>query len=274
MKNMLLRNNVNITGKGKKTIVFGHGFGCDQNIWKLMIPYFEDHYRIVLFDYVGSGSSDMTAYNAERYNNLHGYAQDLLEILEAQGNNPVIFVGHSVSSMIGALASIQRRECFESIIMIGPSPRYINEKPDYFGGFDKNDVSELLKMMEMNFVGWARMNAAALMNNPDRPELAQRLEETFSAEDPVIMKNFAEATFLSDHRKDLSKVEVPSLIIQCSEDSVVPIEVGKYLHENIRNSTLVVTEAKGHYPNLSQPKETAEIILKYLAATNSTQEFF
>lgn len=264
MKDILSRNNVNIIGKGKKTIVFGHGFGCDQKIWKFMTPYFEQKYRIVLFDYVGSGNSDLNSYKAEQYKNLHGYAKDLLEVLEALDNDSVIFVGHSVSSMIGMLASIEKPDYFEALIMIGPSPRYINEKPDYFGGFDDKDVRELLNMMEMNYVGWASMNAAALMNNPDRPMLAQQLERTFSSENPVIMRNFAEATFFSDHRKDLPKVTVPTFIIQCSEDSIVPIQVAHYLHNNIKNSKLEVIGAKGHYPNLSQPEETAQLIIKYL----------
>lgn len=264
MQDILFRNNVHIIGEGEKTIVFGHGFGCDQNIWALMIPYFHKEYRIVLFDYVGSGESDFTAYDQERYKDLHGYSKDLIEILDALNMGKVIFVGHSVSSMIGLLASIERPEYFEELIMIGPSPRYINEMPDYYGGFDDKDVSELLNMMEMNFLGWASINAASVMGNADKPMIVQHLEKTYAAGDPIIMRNFAEATFLSDHRKDLPKVKVPSLIIQCSEDSVVPIEVGKYLHENIKGSKLNVMEVKGHYPNLSEPKETSEVIINYL----------
>ncbi|MEI7556546.1 alpha/beta hydrolase [Candidatus Chlorohelix sp.] len=270
MQNILLRNNVNILGEGTKTIVFGHGFGCAQNIWQLMIPYFEKDYRIVLFDYVGSGNSDFTAYDPERYKDLHGYAKDLLEILDTLNIGPVIFVGHSVSGMIGLLASIQKPEYFESLIMLSPSPRYLNDKPAYYGGFDESDVKELLRMMEKSFIGWASLNAAGLMNNPDRPILAKRLEDAFCAEDPLIMRNFAEATFLSDHRKDLPNVTVPSLIIQCSLDSVVPIEVGDYLHENIKNSVLEVMESKGHYPNISEPKKTTDIILKFLSSATST----
>lgn len=268
MTNVFERNNIHILGEGEQTIIFGHGFGCEQNIWKYMIPYFEKEFRIVLFDYVGSGKSDKTAYAADRYSDLHGYALDLQEILEALDIHQAIFVGHSVSSMIGLLASIQKPECFRNMILISPSPRYINELPDYYGGFDDKDVQELLKIMEMNFIGWASMNAAALMDNPDRPMLAEHLKSTFCAEDPVIMKNFAQATFLSDHRNELPQVTVPSLIVQCSVDSIVPIEVANYLNNNLKDSTLEVIGARGHYPNLSQPGETARLILNYLAASN------
>lgn len=265
MNNIQSRNNVKVIGEGKKTIVFGHGFGCDQKVWDFLISYFEKDYRIVLFDYVGSGESDMAAYNEERYKNLEGYSMDILEILDELNLGPVVFIGHSVSGMIGLLASIEKPEYFETLIMICPSSRYINDKPDYLGGFDDNDVKELLKMMEMNFVGWATMNAVALMNTPEQPMLAQHLKETFCKENSSIMRNFAKATFLSDHRCDLPKATVPSLIIQCSEDSVVPIEAANYLHENLKSSTLKVMDAKGHYPNISRPKETADIILQYLS---------
>ena len=264
MQNVLLRNNVTILGEGKQILLFGHGFGCSQGIWEPMIPYFTKHFKIVLFDYVGSGNSDCSSYDANRYSNLYGYAKDLLEILEALNSEPVIFIGHSVSSMIGLLASIEKPEYFKSLIMISPSARYLNDLPGYYGGFQESDILELLHMMEKNFVGWATASAAALINTPEQPALAKRLEESFHAEDPVIMRNFAEATFLTDNRKELPKVTVPTLIIQCSEDSIVPIEAARYLHEQIKNSTLRVVGAKGHYPQLSCPEETSEVILSYL----------
>jgi diguanylate cyclase (GGDEF)-like protein/PAS domain S-box-containing protein len=243
--------------------VFGHGFGCDQKIWQYVTPYFENEYRIVLFDYVGSGKSDVAAYQPERYKNYYGYAHDLEEILDALNNGPVIFVGHSASAMIGLLASIKRPELFARLILLGASPSYINED-GYSGGFEKNDVLQLLKIMEMNFVGWASTFSPIFMNTPERPVLAQNLQNSFTAENPIIMRLFAETVFLSDHRQELSKVTVASLIFQCSEDSVVPIEVGQFLHRKLKNSTFYLSDVKGHFPHISEPKETAEIIKQYL----------
>lgn len=257
------RNNVSVLDNGNRTIMFGHGFGTDQTIWKAMLPYFKND-RVVLFDYVGSGNSDYQAYNPERYSDLHGYAQDLVEILDTCQLGPVHFVGHSVSGMIGLLASIEGPQYFASLEMICPSPRYLNDIPEYFGGFDLSDVQELLHMMEMNFVGWASLNVAELMGTPDRPELHRALEATFNKEDPVIMKNFATATFISDHRADLVKVTVPVLIIQALYDSIVPAQVSRYLHQHIKNSTLEVIDVRGHYPNISQPELTAGIINQYI----------
>lgn len=264
MENILKRNNVRILGQGEKTIIFGHGFGCDQNIWRAMLPYFEKNYRIIIYDYVGSGNSETDSYSREKYQNLYGYSQDLQDILNALEIKNAIFVGHSVSSIIGLLTSIKDREYFEKLILICPSPRYLNDLPEYFGGFDDNDIKEILTMMEMNFVGWATANAAMLMDNPDRPMLAEQLKDTFVKENPFIMKDFAQATFMSDHRKELPEVSTPTLIIQCSVDSIVPIQVAEYLHANLKESTLKVIDARGHYPNLSRPKETAELILEYI----------
>lgn len=265
MQNILKRNNVNILGKGSKAIVFGHGFACDQNVWNAIIPYFENDYCIVLYDYVGSGKSDVNAYDEKRYNSLYGYANDVLEILEALKLDKIIFVGHSVSAMIGILASIKQPEFFESLILVGGSSRYLNDEPHYYGGLDECDIKELLEMMEMNFTGWATISAAAVMNNPDRPILTENLIKTFTKEDPVIMKNFADAIFLSDYRQDLVKVTVPSLIIQCSEDSIVPLEAAQYMHDNLQNSQLIVMKATGHYPHLSNPQETVMLINDYLS---------
>lgn len=264
MADIIKRNNVHIIGEGDRTIIFGHGFGCEQNIWNLMLPYFEKDYRIVLYDYVGSGNSDMSAYEPGKYSDLYGYAQDLQDILETLNIRQAVFVGHSVSSMIGLLASVKNPEYFERMVLIGPSPRYLNELPDYYGGFDEKDIRELLKMMEMNFIGWASANAAVLMDNPDKPMLAEELKNIFTRENPFVMKNFAQATFLSDHRKDLAKVTIPALIIQCSVDSIVPIEAAEYLNKNLKGSSLKVIDAKGHYPHISMPGETAGLILDYL----------
>lgn len=266
MQDVLKRNNVNIVGRGEKTIVFGHGLACDQKVWNEIIPYFENDYRIVLYDYVGSGNSDLEAFDLKRYSTMRGYAMDLLEILEAIDAEKVIFVGHSVSAMVGILASIEKPEFFENIILIGSSPRYLNDEPDYHGGYDKSDIDELIDMMEMNFNGWATIAASTFMNNPDRPHLTENLIKAYTDENPAIIKSFAEVVFLSDHRQDLAKVNVPSLIMQCSEDSIVPLESAEYLHRNLRNSKFVVMKATGHYPQLSYPEETVNTIDEYLAS--------
>lgn len=262
----LVRNNVKVLGKGKQPIVFAHGFGCDQDMWRYLVPDFEEDYRIILFDYVGSGESQRDYYNANKYSSLQGYAQDVLEIMDTLDLENAIFVGHSVSSMIGMLASIRDPKYFEHIIMLGPSPRYVNDLPDYYGGFNRNDIDELLNMMQMNFIGWASYLAPIVMNNPERQELTNELEKSFCSRDPYIARQFAEVTFLSDCRNDLANASVPSLILQCSEDSIAPIEVGDYLHAHLKNSTLQQMTARGHYPHLSHPEETTKLIKQYLVS--------
>ncbi|MBJ6360180.1 alpha/beta fold hydrolase [Paenibacillus sp. GCM10012307] len=265
MTDVLLRNHVNILGTGSRTIMFAHGFGCDQDMWRYIVPGFEANYRIVLFDYVGSGKSSLNDYNPCKYSDLQGYAQDVLDIMEALDLNDVIFVGHSVSSMIGMLASIQAQSYFDHIVMLGPSPRYINDLPDYYGGFDKSDIEELLNMMQMNFAGWASYLAPIVMRNPERRELTEELERSFCSRDPHIARQFAEVTFMSDCRASLPDASIPTLILQCSEDSIAPVEVGNYLHNHLKNSTLRLMTAKGHYPHLSHPEETIQFIKEYLA---------
>ncbi|MDF2449544.1 MAG: Hydrolase [Bacteroidota bacterium] len=267
-QDILKRNNVKIIGNGTQTMVFAHGFGCDQNMWRFITPAFTDHYKVVLFDYVGSGNSDIKAYNKGRYSELAGYAEDVLEVCEALQLKNSIFVGHSVSGMIGALASIKHPEYFSHIIMVGPSPRYINDE-GYLGGFAKKDILELLDTMEKNYIGWANFLAPAIMKNPDHPELATELTESFCSTDPVIARQFAEVTFLSDNRGDLKKVKTPSLILQCSDDIIAPLEVGNYLHSHIPNSSLRVLEATGHCPHMSAPEETIEAIKEYLAVNQN-----
>lgn len=263
-QNVLSRNNVKILGQGTVPMIFAHGFGCDQNMWRYIWPAYEKNYRIVLFDYVGSGKSDLSAYNRERYSNLNGYAQDVLDICEALELRDAIFVGHSVSSVIGMLAAIKEPSHFSHLIMVGPSPRYINDDSGYKGGFERRDIDELLNTMEKNYIGWANFLAPAIMKNPDRPELAGELAESFCSTDPVIARRFAEATFLSDNREDLPNVTHPTLIMQCSEDIIAPYQVGEYLHNNIKNSTLKVLAATGHCPHMSHPEETIEVINEYL----------
>ncbi|HZG71399.1 MAG TPA: alpha/beta hydrolase [Chondromyces sp.] len=263
-QDILVRNNVNIKGNGTQSIIFAPGFGCDQSVWNLMTKAFEDHYQVILFDYVGSGNSDLQAYDTERYSTLEGYAQDVLDICSALDLKETIFVGHSVGSMIGMLASLQHPEYFSHLIMIGPSPCYLNDPPDYHGGFEKEDLLGLIDMMEKNYIGWANMFAATVANNRDRPELIRELEERFCSTDPVIARQFAEATFFSDNRKDLAKVTVPSLILQCSDDVIAPSAVGEYVHNHLPGSILKHLKAVGHCPHMSHPEETIHAIFQYL----------
>ena len=261
---ILKRNHVTVLGSGQRTIIFGHGFGCDQEMWRLVAPRFADRFRVVLFDYVGSGRSALDQYDPVKYADLQGYASDLLDVMEALELEKSIFVGHSVSSMIGALASIRRPDLFSHLIMVGPSPRYLNDLPEYYGGFDREDIDELLEMMQLNFSGWAGYMAPAAMKNTERAELAEELEQQFASRDPQIARQFAEVTFYCDCRDMLSQVTVPTLILQCAEDSIAPLEVGDFLHSSLHGSTLNRMTAKGHYPQLSQPDETFSRIAEYL----------
>ena len=261
---VISRNNVNVSGKGRQPMLFAHGFGCDQHMWRFVTPAFEDDYKMVLFDYVGSGKSDLKAYNAERYSNLNGYAMDVLEICDALQLQNVIFVGHSVSCMIGLLSAIKRPELFSDLLLIGPSPCYINDKT-YVGGFEKKDIEELLDTMDKNYIGWANFLAPAIMKNPDKPELSSELTNSFCSTDPVIARNFAMATFFSDNRRDLLSMKRPTLLMQCSEDIIAPLEVGDYLHAHLANSTLRILKATGHCPHMSHPEETIQVMKEYLA---------
>lgn len=263
-KEVLARNNVNVFGKGQQPMLFAHGFGCDQNMWRFITHAFENDYKIVLFDYVGSGQSDVKAYNPERYSNLNGYAMDVLEVCDALQLKDVVFVGHSVSCMIGLLSAIKRPELFSDLLLIGPSPCYINDKT-YVGGFERKDIEELLDTMDKNYIGWANFLAPAIMKNPDKPELSIELTNSFCSTDPVIARNFAMATFFSDNRRDLLSMKKPTLLMQCSEDIIAPLEVGDYLHAHLANSTLRILKATGHCPHMSHPEETVQVMKEYLA---------
>lgn len=268
-QDVLARNNVHVSGRGTQPMLFAHGFGCDQNMWRYVTPAFQDDYRIVLFDYVGSGKSDLGAYDADRYSRLDGYAQDVLDVVRALDLRDVIFVGHSVSSMVGVLAANQEPDRFARLIMVGPSPRYINDAPDYVGGFERADIEGLLEMMDSNYIGWANFLAPAIVKNPDRPELGAELTESFCSTDPTIARRFAEATFFADNREDLRGVRVPSLVMQCSEDMIAPPQVGEYVHRAMPGSTLRVMKATGHCPHMSHPEETIQIIREYLAPAHA-----
>ena len=260
---VIQRNNVHVSGSGTQPMLFAHGFGCDQNMWRYVAPAFADAYRIVLFDYVGSGQSDKSAFNRDRYGSLDGYAQDVLDVVHALDLRDVIFVGHSVSSMVGVIAANREPDRFAQLIMVGPSPRYINDD-GYVGGFERADIDGLFEMMDKNFIGWANFLAPAIMKNPDRPELGSELTESFCSTDPVIARRFAEATFYADNRADLASVSVPSLVLQCTDDMVAPLEVGDYLAKHLPGSTVRVMQANGHCPHMSHPEETIALVKDYL----------
>jgi sigma-B regulation protein RsbQ len=261
---VLSRNNVRVSGREDgRAIVFAHGFGCDQNMWRFVAPAFEDDHRVVLFDHVGAGGSDLTAYDPERYDTLGGYADDLVEIAQALELTDAVFVGHSVSSMIGVLAAARAPERFGKLVLVGPSPRYIDDE-GYRGGFSRADIEELLDSMDANFLGWSTAMAPAIMGNADRPELGEELTESFCRTDPEIAARFARVTFLSDNRSDLATVTAPTLVLQCSDDVIAPDEVGRYVHERIPGSVFVQLAATGHCPNLSAPQETVEAIRAFV----------
>jgi sigma-B regulation protein RsbQ len=257
------RHNINIVGTGSKTMLLAHGYGCDQIMWRFLVPPLQNHYRIVLFDHLGAGRSDLSQYSREKHATLDGYAQDVLDIIDAVSGAPVIFVGHSVSAMIGVLAANRKPSAFERLVLVGPSPCYINED-QYVGGFARRDIDGLIQTLDENHLGWSRAMAPVIMKNEDRPELASELAESFCRTDPEIAKQFARVTFLSDNRSDLSSVSVPSLILQCSDDSIAPECVGEFVHRHLPGSTFVKMRATGHCPHLSSPAETVAAIKNYL----------
>lgn len=256
---VLSRNNVKLGGAGQQPMMFAHGFGCDQNMWRYVAPAFEADYRVVLFDHVGAGRSDLSAYDPQKYASLQGYADDVVEICRELGLSRVIFVGHSVSAMIGALASIKAPELFESLVMVGPSPRYIDDT-GYTGGFTADQIDELLHSLADNHMGWSAAMAPAIMGNADRPELADELTDSFCRTDPDIAKAFARVTFTSDNRADLHRVTARTLILQCSNDIIASEQVGEYVQAHVPDSKLVYLEASGHCPNLSAPDEVIAAI--------------
>ena len=244
-------------------MMFAHGFGCDQNMWRYVTPAFENSHRIVLFDHVGAGASDLKAYSREKYNSLEGYADDIIEIARELELTDIIFVGHSVSALMGIIAARKAPEIFKSLILVGPSPSYINEG-DYVGGFTRSQIDELLVSLDQNHLGWSMAMAPVIMGNPERKELGEELANSFCRTDPEIAKHFARTTFLTDKRSILPDSTIPSLILQCSHDVIAPVEVGEYMHRNMPNSKLIVMKATGHCPNLSAPDETIAVMRDYL----------
>lgn len=267
---ILERNNVNLSGQPEgRPIIFAHGFGCDQAMWRFVTPHFVDDHRVVLFDQIGCGGSDASAHDRRKYASLDGYVADLLGIIDELDLRDVVFVGHSVSAMIGVLASIARPEVFGALVLVGPSPRYIDDE-NYVGGFSTGDIDELLGSLESNYLGWSRAMAPVIMDNPDRPALADELEANFCRVDPVIARQFAQVTFRSDNRHDLEKVTVPTLVVQSARDVIACEAVGAFVHEQIPGSEMVVLDVSGHCPNLSHPEPTAAAIRQFITRVPAT----
>lgn len=263
MTDVAKRNNVTIRGKGDETIIFAHGFGCSQNTWRDVASAFEKDYRVVLFDYVGAGQSDLRAYDSKKYSTLDGYAQDILDICYDLNIRQCILVGHSVSCMIAVLAALKDPSCFRKLVFVAPSPYFFNEG-DYSGGLNKGDVDGLFEMMESNYLGWSSMMAPLIMGNADRPELGEGLANSFCATDPAIAREFARVTFYSDNQSYLPLLKIESLTLQCAEDMLAPLQIGAYINEHTPYNSITHLRATGHCPHLSAPEETVSAIRSYL----------
>jgi len=257
------KNNVRVVGNADgPALLLAHGFGCDQNLWRLVVERLSPDFRIVLFDHVGAGRSDPSAWDAERYASLNGYASDVLDIVRELDLHDVVFVGHSVAAMIGVLAVAAQPDRFAKLILLTPSPRYLDDD-GYRGGFTRADIDEMLDSLESNYLGWSQAMAPVIMGTPDRPELGDELTDSFCRTDPAKALVFARTTFLSDNRSDLTRVSVPTLVIECAHDTLAPREVGNYVRQHIAGSTIVTLDATGHCPHLSAPEATAEAIAAF-----------
>lgn len=248
-----------------RVLLFAHGFGCDQHMWRHVAPAFEGEFRVVTFDFVGSGGSDLTTYDTERYSTLQGYADDVVTLCDELGLEDVTYVGHSVAAMIGVLAEVTRPDLFAKLVLVGPSPRYV-DTDDYRGGFSADDIEQLLQSLDSNYLGWSGAMAPVIMGNSDRPHLGAELTASFCRTDPEIARRFARVTFTSDNRQELGRVTTPTLILQCRDDVIAPIEVGAYVRDTIPGSTMTVLEATGHCPNLSAPDATVAAMADFVRA--------
>ena len=257
------RNRVNLAGEGPVTLMFAHGFGCDQHMWRFLAPGYAQRFRTLLFDQVGSGASDLSAYDPDKYDSLDGYAADVIELIDEFADGPVVFVGHSVSAMTGLLAGLQAPDRFLAHVMVGPSPCYLNDG-DYVGGFTREDIDSLLETMESNYLGWSSNMAPAIMGVPDRPDLGRELTNSFCRTDPEIARQFARVTFLSDHRDKLPLLQAPTLILQCSDDLIAPRSVGDYMQRVMPRATLRIIENHGHCPHMSAPAASARAMDEFL----------
>jgi sigma-B regulation protein RsbQ len=260
------QHNIHVSGQTDgQPMLFAHGYGCDQNMWRHVAPRFEDRYRVILFDHIGAGASDLTAYDPVRYGSLQGYADDVLQICEELDLHDVVFVGHSVSAMIGVLAAAQAPDRFAALVLVGPSPRYLNDD-GYVGGFSRADIDDLLASVDSNYLGWSSAIAPVIMGRPDHPEFAEELEASFCRTDPDIARRFAHVTFLADNRADLAKVKTPSLVIQCTNDVIAPVTVGEYVRDQMPSATMTLLDATGHCPHLTAPVETTAALGSFLGS--------
>lgn len=257
------RNNIRIQGTGGPTLLFVHGYGCDQRMWRFVAPAFEHTHTTVLMDLVGSGQSDAGAYDYGKYASLDGYARDIVEICETFGFEDVILVGHSVSAMIAGLAAIMAPTRFAKLVMVCPSPRYVDDE-NYVGGFSQADIDDMIRTLNANYLGWSSAIAPVIMGNPDKPELALELSGSFCRNNPAIAKHFAQVTFGSDQRNDLKRIATPTLILQCTDDVLAPLAVGDFVCRQIENSTLKILRATGHCPHLTAPSETLEAMIPFI----------
>lgn len=261
---MVERHHISVSGvPGAQPIVFAHGFGCDQNMWRYVAPHFEDAFTVITFDHVGAGGSDLSAYDPVRHASLRGYAEDVLTIVHELDLHDVVLVGHSVSAMIAVLAAVAEPDRFAKLVLVGPSPRY-TDADGYTGGFTEADITELLESLDSNYLGWSSALAPVIMGNPDRPELGAELTASFCRTDPEIARRFARATFLSDNRSDLAAVTVPTLVLQCTDDVIAPVAVGEYVRDAVPGAELVLLDATGHCPNLSAPEATTAAIAAFV----------
>lgn len=264
--NVIERNNVNVLGESGPVLLYAHGFGCNQDMWNLVAPAFASTHRQVLFDYVGSGRSDRTAFDPKRYAELKGYAQDVIEVCDALGlQRGVTFVGHSVSCSIGILASIERPNLFDKLVLLGPSPCFLNHPPGYLGGFEREDLEGLLSLMDQNYMGWAQVLAPVVAGAAGEGAVTSTLTQSFCSTDPAVAKVFARATFFADNRADLAKVTRPSLLLQHRKDNLAPLGVGEYLHARLPDSTLRVLDVAGHCAHLSNPALVIDAMRAYVA---------
>lgn len=263
-QNILERNNVTIHGEGEKAIVLAHGFGCDKRMWRFLLPTLSKSYKVILFDYVGSGGSKLSQFSIEKYSTLNGYAQDVLDIIQALELENVTFIGHSVSSMIGLIASLEEPDLFSEQIMVCPSPCFLNDPPSYQGGFESSDLDELINLMDKNYIGWAEYLAPLVMGQNASQELVGELSGSFCSTDPTTAKAFAKATFFSDHRDLLPKSDLRTLIIQSASDSLASVHVGEYLNENLGNSVMQIINSTGHCLHMTDPDETNRLIFDFL----------
>lgn len=263
-ESVIQRNNITVHGNGDKVLVLAHGFGCDQRMWRYVLPTLSERYKVVLFDYVGSGNSDPSSFSVDRYSSLNGYAKDVVDVFEALELENVAFVGHSVSSIIGLIALLEAPNTIAELVMVCPSPYFLNDLPDYEGGFEQSDLQELMSLMDKNYIGWAHYLAPLVMGVNSSEALVEELSGSFCSTDPVIAKTFANATFFSDHRNLLPQCTARTLILQSASDSLASVRVGKYMHQHVPNSELEIIQAEGHCLHMTDPAVTASSIANFV----------